>query len=319
MERNGTVSVVIPAYNEGEMVAVTGKTLREFFCTAGIPYELVFVDDGSKDGTWDSIKTLTRFHQANDAGTVKGISFSRNFGKESAIMAGLEEATGDCVVVIDCDLQHPYEKILDMYRLWSEGYDVVDGVKSDRGKESILHKAMSSLFYRIVSVAIGSDMKGSSDFKLLDRAVVAEILKCKEHDPFFRGLSAWAGFKRTKVEYEVRERTKGQSKWSFRSLARYAVRNITGFSSAPAMIPFVIGIAHLMAAFVMLVAIIVYLSQGKDISPVLILSMVIVLETGLILASAGIIAYYVARTYKEAQGRKRYIVAEKTGNNADET
>ena len=233
MERNGTVSVVIPAYNEGEMIAVTGKTLREFFCTANIPYELVFVDDGSKDETWDSIKELTRFHQANGAGTVKGISFSRNFGKESAIMAGLEEATGDCVVVIDCDLQHPYEKILDMYRLWSEGYDVVDGVKSDRGKESILHKAMSSLFYRIVSVAIGSDMKGSSDFKLLDRAVVTEILKCKEHDPFFRGLSAWAGFKRTKVEYEVRERTKGQSKWSFRSLARYAIRNITYFSSAP--------------------------------------------------------------------------------------
>ena len=140
----GLLTVVIPAYNEEKMIAKTSSTITGILKDANIPYELIFVDDGSKDGTWGCIEEET----AKDP-QVKGLHFSRNFGKEAAISAGLASACGDCVVVIDCDLQHPPEKIVEMYRLWQSGYEIVEGVKSSRGKESKIHGLAARSFYSI--------------------------------------------------------------------------------------------------------------------------------------------------------------------------
>ena len=193
-----------------------------------IDYELVFVDDGSKDLTWNKIEKI-----CNQNKRITGVHFSRNFGKESAIFAGLANAAGDCCVVMDCDLQHPPETVVEMYRFWEQGYEVVEGVKKSRGKESVLHKASAGLFYKMMSKAVKLDMSRASDFKLMDRKAVEALLAMPERNAFFRALSSWVGYRTTSVEFDVREREAGESKWSTWSLVKYAITNIVAFSTMP--------------------------------------------------------------------------------------
>ena len=222
------LSVIIPAFNEEKMIPVTAKTISRILAEASIPCELLFIDDGSRDGTWKEICAASESRPE-----VRGVHFSRNFGKEAAMFAGLERAKGDCCVVLDCDLQHPPEKIVEMYRLWEQGYEVVEGIKEDRGEESAFHRFAANSFYSLISKAVNMNMASSSDFKLLDRKVVDTLNRMPERNVFFRALSYWVGFKKAEVSYCVRERTAGESKWSTRSLIRYAVTNITSFSSLP--------------------------------------------------------------------------------------
>ena len=231
------ISVVLPSYNEEKMIPIAAERIGTILGGAGIDYELLFVDDGSRDGTWREILCCS----ASDPHVV-GVHFSRNFGKEAAMFAGLEQAQGDCVVVMDCDLQHPPEKIVDMYRLWEEGYEVVEGIKEDRGEESGLHKFAANSFYSLISRATGMDMGSSSDFKLLDRKVVDTLNALPERNVFFRALSFWVGYKKTEVLYRVQERTEGVSKWSTKSLVKYAITNIASFSSAPLHMVTVMGV-----------------------------------------------------------------------------
>ena len=203
------LSVVIPAYNEEKMVPKTAKTVSGLLKAHQIPYELIFVNDGSKDGTWQEIEKAVSTYPG-----ITGVQFSRNFGKESAILAGLAAATGDCCAVMDCDLQHPPETLLEMYRLWSEeGYEIVEGVKHSRGKESALHKASAGMFYKIMTKAVGIDMSRASDFKLMDKKAVEALLVMPERNTFFRALSSWIGYRTTSVEFDVQEREEGESKW----------------------------------------------------------------------------------------------------------
>lgn len=167
------LSIILPAYNEEQMIPITVRTLAETMGTE-IPYELVFIDDGSRDKTWDVICA-----QAQEDPHILGIHFSRNFGKEAAMFAGLAKATGDCCVVMDCDLQHPPEKVVEMYHLWQQGYEVVEGVKEDRGRESAAHRFAAKSFYKLISDAAGMDMSHSSDFKLLDRKVWTRSTRCR--------------------------------------------------------------------------------------------------------------------------------------------
>ena len=197
---NGLLSVIIPAYNEQEMIPKAAATIAEILEQAEISYELLFVNDGSRDLSWQCIEEA-----ADQNPSIRGLNFSRNFGKESAMFAGLSEAEGDCVVVIDCDLQHPPEKIVEMYRLWQEGYEVVEGIKISRGKESPVHTFAASCFYKLIGSATGFDMSRASDFKLLDRKAVNVLLNMKEKNAFFRALSSWVGFKTTEVPFEVQE------------------------------------------------------------------------------------------------------------------
>ena len=174
------LSVVLPAYNEEQMVGKTCRVLHEVLSGAGISYELVLVNDGSKDNTWNEI-----LKAGEKDPNILGVHFSRNFGKEAAVFAGLAQASGDVVAVMDCDLQHPAETLIEMYQKWKEGYEVIEGVKKSRGEESFLHKESAGFFYGIMSKATKVDMQNTSDFKMMDRKVVNSILSLPERNMFF--------------------------------------------------------------------------------------------------------------------------------------
>ena len=291
------LSVILPAYNEKDMIPVAAETL------AGI-----LVNDGSTDGTWDAI---CRAREKDPR--VCGICFSRNFGKEAAMFAGLEKARGDCCVVLDCDLQHPPEKIVEMYRLWEQGYEVVEGIKEDRGQETGLHRFAANSFYGLISRATGMDMASSSDFKLLDRKVVDTLNAMPERNVFFRALSFWVGFRRAEVKYDVRERTAGESKWSTRALIKYAVTNIGSFSSAPLHLITVMGVIALIVAIVFSVVSLVQKLMGVALGGFTTVIILLLLFGSLIMISLGIIGYYIARIYEEVKGRPRYVIEEFLG------
>ena len=306
------LSVILPSYNEELMIATAAGTISGILDEAGIEHELLFVDDGSRDKTWEKIQEARA-----DNPRVVGIHFSRNFGKESAMFAGLEQARGDCCVVLDCDLQHPPEKVVEMYRLWEEGYEVVEGIKEDRGEESGFHKFASLSFYRLISLATGIDMSSSSDFKLLDRKVVDALNQMPERSVFFRALSFWVGFRRTEVRYRVQERTAGQSKWSTRSLIKYAITNIGSFSSAPLHLITLMGLLMLAIAVVFGVVALVQKIAGTALGGFTTVILLLLFASSLIMISLGIIGYYVARIYDEIKGRPRYIISEICGRDGE--
>lgn len=302
------LSVVIPAYNEEEMVPQAARQIGKILTAAQIDHELIFVDDGSRDKTWERVEQAAREDPA-----VRGVRFSRNFGKEAAIFAGLGSAVGNCVACIDCDLQHPPEKLVEMYRLWQEGYEVIEGVKSDRGRESGLHRAAARLFYALISRATKVDMSRASDFKLLDRKAVNVILTMREKRAFFRALSSWVGFRTTEVAYEVRERTAGASKWSTWSLMKYAVSNITAFTAMPLHIVTVLGVVTLLTSLVLGVIALVQKIAGTALGGFTTVIILLLFLGSLIMISLGIIGYYVGNIYEEIKDRPRYVVAQTCG------
>ena len=300
------LSIVIPAYNEEKMILKTTEVVSGIMEREKIPFELVFVNDGSKDQTWEMIE------KAAEKNThVTGIRFSRNFGKESAIFAGLANAEGDCIAVMDCDLQHPPETLVEMYRLWEQGYEVVEGVKRSRGKESVLHRASAGMFYKIMSKAVQIDMSRASDFKLMDRKAVEALLSMPERNAFFRALSSWVGYRTTSVEFDVQERTEGESKWSTWSLIKYAVRNIVGFSSAPLQMITVAGVLTLFFAIVLGIQSLVKYFCGHALEGFTTVILLLLIIGSLIMLSLGIIGIYIAKIYEEVKGRPRYFIARK--------
>lgn len=300
------LSIVTPAYNEEKMIHKTAETISGILEKEDIEYEILFVNDGSKDDTWREIC------KAGDKNPkVKGVCFSRNFGKESAMFAGLAEANGDCVVVIDCDLQHPPQKIVEMYRLWEQGFEIVEGVKASRGKESGLHSFAAKCFYSLISDATNIDMSHASDFKLLDRKAVNVLLNMPEKNAFFRALSSWVGFKSTQIEYDVQEREIGESKWSTKALVKYAITNITSFTSVPMQIVTFFGIIMFFVTAILTIIALVQKFIGQSLDG---FTTVIILQcfTGsVVMLSLGIIGYYIAKIYDEIKGRPRYIISER--------
>ncbi len=302
------LSVIIPAYNEEDMIEKTTSVISELLKKDGIENEIIFINDGSKDQTWNRIQTVS-----NKWDNVQGISFSRNFGKEAAMFAGLSYAKGDCCVLIDCDLQHPPEKIIEMYQLWEQGYEVVEAVKTDRGKESFLHKISAKCFYKLISKATGIDMSKASDFKLLDRKAVDALLLVKEKNSFFRALSSWIGFKTTQIEFEVQERTVGESKWSTWALVKYAISNITAFSAAPMQLVTVLGVVMLIASLVLGINALYQKIIGVALDGFTTVILLQLFSGSIIMISLGIIGYYIAKIYEEIKERPRYIVSETCG------
>lgn len=300
------LSIVIPAYNEEKMILKTTEVVSGIMEREKIPFELVFVNDGSKDQTWEMIEKA-----AEKNSHVMGIRFSRNFGKESAIFAGLANAEGDCIAVMDCDLQHPPETLVEMYRLWEQGYEVIEGVKRSRGKESILHRASAGMFYKIMSKAVQIDMSRASDFKLMDRKAVEALLSMPERNAFFRALSSWVGYRTTSVEFDVQERTEGESKWSTWSLIKYAVRNIVGFSSAPLQMITVAGVLTLLLAVVLGIQSLVKYFCGHALEGFTTVILLLLIIGSLIMLSLGVIGIYIAKIYEEVKGRPRYFIARK--------
>lgn len=299
------LSVVIPAFNESEMLLKSSEVINRILKQNNILCELVYVDDGSSDDTWKKIEEAAKCHT-----NVRGVKFSRNFGKEAAIMAGLAEARGDCCAVIDCDLQHPPETLVEMYRLWEQGYEVIEGVKSDRGNEGALHRLFAKFFYFLVSKATGFDMQNMSDFKLLDRKVVDSILELHEKKAFFRAMSSWVGFKTAKVEFEVQEREAGVSKWSTANLTKYAIRNITSFSAAPMQIVTVFGFIMLAVSVVFSIISIIQKISGIAVAGFTTVILLVAFSSSIIMISIGIVGYYISRIFDEVKNRPTYIISE---------
>mgnify|MGYP002563261549 CR=1 FL=1 len=239
--------------------------------------------------------------------------FSRNFGKEAAIFAGLAQARGACCVVLDCDLQHPPEKIVDMYRLWQQGYQVVEGVKVSRGKESPLHTLAVRCFYRAMSGSTGLDMSRASDFKLLDRRAVDVLVAMREKNAFFRALSSWIGFQTAQVEFEVQPRAAGESKWSLRSLFRYALTNLAAFSTAPLQLVTFLGVLVLIASVVLSVHSLWQKFTGQALEGFTTVIILILFIGSILMICLGIIGYYIAKIYEEVKDRPRYILSDTCG------
>lgn len=303
------LSIILPSFNEKQNIRHTAERLTEILDKNQIAFELVFISDGSRDGTYDEIMKIS-----SQDSRIKGAEFSRNFGKEAAIFAGLQIAVGDACIVMDCDLQHPPEIIPEMVRLWKEGYEVVEGIKTDRGKESLFHKISAGMFYGMMSRLMHMDMRASSDFKLLDRRVVNVLLELTEKNTFFRALSFWAGFRSTAVAYEVQEREYGSSKWSFRSLLRYAVTNVTSFSTVPLQIVTIMGVASIIFSILLAVQTLVRYCMGDSVEGFTTVILLILIIGGFIMLSLGIIGHYLARIYEEVKGRPKYIIRSMTEN-----
>ena len=298
------LSVVLPAYNEEQMLAKTCRTLKKILDLAEINYELVIVDDGSTDQTWKIIEET-----AEKDRNVTGVHFSRNFGKEAAIVAGLAQASGNAVAVMDCDLQHPPEVLVKMYRLWEQGYEVVEGIKKSRGTETVFHRKSAGFFYRIMSRATGFNMENASDFKLLDRKAVESVLSMPERSMFFRATSSWVGFKSTSVLFEVQEREAGESKWSTGSLIRYAFRNIVAFTTLPLQFVTIGAGGCFICSLLLLIYSLVRYYTGHAVEGYTTLLIVMLFIGSAVMMSLGIIGYYIARIYEEVKRRPRYILS----------
>ena len=298
------LSVIIPAYNEELSIERAYFTISKILYSADIENEIIFIDDGSTDTTYEKIKKL-----ADKEKNIYGLHFSRNFGKEAAISAGLASAKGDAVVVIDCDLQHPPEKIVEMYRLWQDGYEIVEGVKKTRGKESKVHGFAARKFYSLISSVVGFDMSNSSDFKLLDRKVVDILNRIPERKGFFRAISFWVGYHKTTVEFEVNERLEGESKWSAIGLMKYAVSNISAYSTAPMQIVTVLGFMMLVITAIFSVWALIDKIRGIALEGMTTVIIILIFIGSIMMISLGIIGYYVARIYDEIKGRPKYIVS----------
>lgn len=298
------LSVIVPAFNEELLIERAYSTISDILKKADIDNEIIFIDDGSTDATYDKIKALAEREE-----NICGLHFSRNFGKEAAISAGLASAKGDCVVVIDCDLQHPPEKIVEMYRLWQEGFEIVEGVKSSRGKENMFHGWAAKSFYSIISSVVGFDMSNASDFKLLDRKVVDIINRIPEKKGFFRAISFWVGYKKATVEFDVEKRIDGVSKWTTIRLLKYAISNISAYSTAPMQIVTVLGVIMLIITAVFGVWALIDKIAGRALEGMTTVIIILIFIGSIMMISLGIIGYYVARIYEEIKGRPKYIVS----------
>lgn len=301
------LSIILPVYNEENNIVRAYEAIRDVLAPKEIRFELVFVNDGSKDNSFEVIRKLSE--NVRDAQII-GLSFSRNFGKEAAIFTGLSYATGDVCAVMDCDLQHPPETLLEMYALWEQGFEIIEGVKRSRGKESIIYKGFAKLFYKLISKSTGIEMYRSSDFKMLDRKVVDEYVKLSERNIFFRALSSWLGYKSAMVEFDVQERVSGTTKWSIKSLVKYAIGSITSFTTAPMQLITLSGMVFFLFAVVVGLHSVVKWATGHALEGFTTVILLLLITGSLIMISLGIIGYYLARIYEEIKGRPRSIVRE---------
>lgn len=300
------ISIVIPAYNEEGNIIRTYDTISRLLENNKIDFEIIFVNDGSKDRTWDKLCELTDAHKK-----VTAINFSRNFGKESAVFAGLKHVSGDACVVMDCDLQHPPETIIKMYNIWKNNdVDIVEAVKSNRGKESFLYKISAKLFYHMIQSSSGIDMKGSSDFKLMDRKVVESLNEMPERLTFFRAMSSWVGFKKEKIYFDVAKREVGETKWSVKGLFKYAINSITSFTSSPMQIVTIFGVILFVISLILAINTLYNKIVGNALKGFTTVILLQLFTSSIIMFSLGIIGYYLSKIYEEIKNRPRYIIGE---------
>jgi len=315
MQPPGTqlLSVVIPAHNEAAGIAHAVDVIRGVLESCAPDWEIIVVDDGSRDATFARIQDLAR----QDA-RVKGLRFSRNFGKEAALLAGLRAARGDAVVTIDADLQHPPHLIPAMLDAWEKGARVVDAVKRRREADGLITRARARVFNTLLSSLAGIDLQDSSDFKLLDRAVVDTITRqLPERHRFYRGLSAWVGYEREQILFDVEARARGEGKWTVRPLLSLAATAVISFTSAPLRIVTVMGLITLAFGLAVATEAFVGWLQGRAVSGFITTLFVQLFLGSFIMISLGIIGEYIAKIYDEIKARPPYLIDARAGLEED--
>lgn len=302
------VSVIIPCFNESAVIEATVQRLTEVLGgdakKRAYEYELIFVDDGSSDDTLSKLKGAA---QADPS--VRYISFSRNFGKESAMLAGLQYASGDCAVIMDADLQHPPELIPEMITYFEAGYDQVIAKRNRKGDKKRA-TFMARLYYRIVNHIVDVKMvDGIGDFRLLSRKAVNALVSMREYNRFSKGLFSWIGFKEKIIEYENQQRAAGETKWSFKRLLSYGIDGLISFNNKPLRICFVMGGLLVVISFIyILITLIQILMHGIDVPGYFTTICAILIIGGVQLISVGVLGEYIGRIYYEVKGRPHFLV-----------
>lgn len=308
------VSILIPAYNEEESLPLLYSELIKLMTDSEIEnkyeWEVLFVNDGSKDNT---LEVLRKLRQCDSR--VNYLDLSRNFGKENAMLAGFDYVTGDCMIIMDADLQDPPYLIKDMLNKWEEGYDDVYAKRTTRGTESWLRKHFSLLFYWILSKTTKMEtLSNVGDFRLLDRRCVEALKRLRETERYTKGLFCWVGYKKACLEFERGDRKAGQSAWNFLSLFKLAINGIVSFTTFPLRIATILGIIISIASLIYMMYIFIKtLLFGDPVAGFPTLICVILFLGGMQLLSIGIIGEYVARIYNESKARPVYLVREHNG------
>lgn len=306
LTRTTLISVVIPLYKEGSYLRAFLSELKAALHETGCPFELVLIDDGSPDDTWQIITD-----EARTLPNLRAVRLSRNFGKELAVCAGLERATGQVVVLMDGDGQHPPSLLPVMVQTWqTSGADIVEAVKIRRGRESLSGKLGALFFYIILNKFSGFDLKGASDFKLMNRKTLNAWLEMNERNVFFRGMTAWVGFRSVQIPFQVVARSAGKSSWSYLKRLKLASTGITAFSTLPLQLVTFAGAFFFIFAVGLGILTLYKKLAGRaftGFSTVILLDLII---GSLLMISLGIVGEYLARIYEEVKGRPRYVVTE---------
>ena len=306
-----TLSIVVPCYNEEETIRpfLEATKVVEAQMAEVVTFDYIFVNDGSKDATLEVLREVSKEH-AN----VHYLSFSRNFGKEAGLLAGLERADGDLVTVMDADLQDPPEMLVDMYQKIQEGYDVVGTRRADRKGEPAIRSLFAKMFYKIMSAVSDTEMvDGARDFRLMTRQVVDSILQLNEVNRFSKGIFSWVGYNVTYLPYENRERVAGETSWSFWSLLRYSIDGFINFSEAPLNLSIWAGIGSFLLSILGIAFVVIRkLTIGGSIAGWASLVTILLFIGGIQLLALGIIGKYLAKIFLETKKRPVYIIKEKS-------
>lgn len=300
------ISIVMPVYREAAHIGEVLKDVETALVEADVRFEIVLIEDGSPDDTWKAL-----VEQSKNFPMMRAARLSRNFGKEHALCAGLEMARGDAVIVMDADGQHPPAMLPKIISTWREtGVDIVEGTKIDRGEETLFSKVAAGIFYWLWNKLSGFEMRGASDYKLLSRPAVDAYLEMDERNVFFRGMTAWLGFSRAQVPFEVAVRASGTTSWSIMHRVRLALTGISGFSSLPLQFVTFTGLVFLLFSVIFGIYTLILQFAGHaatGFSTVILLLLVI---GSLLMISLGIIGIYLARIYDEIKGRPRYVISQ---------
>jgi len=300
------LSLVIPVYNEQEVLKDSFTRMDAAMQKTGYAYEIIYVNDGSHDHTLDQLRELASAHPL-----VKVLSFSRNFGHQLAVTCGMDAAKGDALIIIDVDLQDPPELIPQMVRMWEDGADIVYGKRLKRKGETLFKKISAAMYYRLLSWMSAYPIPlDTGDFRLIGRNVADVFLRMREHNRFLRGMSAWMGYNAVPVEYERQERFAGKTKYTLKKMLRLASDGITGFSDKPLTLPMTFGIGLMAICGIGLIALIV-LAIINGVAPWLWAACGVLFVQGLTLFFMGLQGMYLGRMYDEAKGRPLYIVSER--------
>jgi len=299
------VSIVIPAYNECSNIRIIAERIDSVFKTLDYSYEIIFVNDGSIDTTQD---VLEEIHSTNSC--IHFIELSRNFGHQNALKAGLDAANGDCVISMDCDMQHPPELISEFLKKWEEGYEVVYTLRQESKELSKFKRKTSNLFYSIINSI--SDIQidpGSADFRLLDRKVVNIFVNLSENEPFIRGLIKWLGFKQFAISYEPAKRFSGESQYTFKKMVRFALQGLTSFSIRPLYTAIYLGFSFSLLSLLYIPYVIQAFLRNQEIAGWASVLMTIVFFGGLQLIILGIIGIYIGKLFMQSKQRPNYIIS----------